>query len=211
MSIGVYGIFDKETDECLYVGMSKNLERRWKDHLKLLKSKKHKRKDFVEWYHDNGANPEILDFRILEECDNDNDILNTLEIKWFNRLKPKYFGKRPSVNEKWEHSEETKKKIIETFAKKKPPILIKKCKYFGCEKTFETEIKKIVYCSRSCSAKDRMKINNLISYDDLYDLYWNQKKSRREIGDIIGVKRSSVGNLMKNMGIPTRYKGGTKK
>ena len=43
MTVGIYGIFNAETDECLYVGMSKNIEQRWSSHLKELKSKRHKR------------------------------------------------------------------------------------------------------------------------------------------------------------------------
>lgn len=34
MTVGVYGIFDSKTNECLYIGMSKNIELRWKNHLK---------------------------------------------------------------------------------------------------------------------------------------------------------------------------------
>lgn len=80
MTIGIYGIFDATTDECLYIGMSKDIEERWKQHLKILKSKRHKRKDFTEWYHSNGATPDLLMFRILEECEYDVDTLNRLEI-----------------------------------------------------------------------------------------------------------------------------------
>lgn len=111
MTVGVYGIFDAKTDECLYVGCSSNMEERFKQHLNHLKYKIHKRKDFVEWYHANGANPELITFRILEECE-DNDVSkNTLEIKWFNDLKPKFFGQEPSLNNKMRHSDETKLKI----------------------------------------------------------------------------------------------------
>lgn len=111
MTIGVYSIFNAETDECLYVGLSKDIEDRWQSHLKNLQNKRHPRKDFVEWYHTNGAKPELIVFRILEECNNDDFILNTLEIKWFKELSPKYYGQIPSLKNRWTHSEETRKKI----------------------------------------------------------------------------------------------------
>lgn len=132
MSIGIYGIFDRETDDCLYIGMSKNLERRWKDHLKLLKSKNHKRQDFVEWYHANGGIPDLLDFRVLEECEDDNNVLNSLEIKWFNKMKPKYFGKKPSLSEKWEQAEETKEKLRKTANSNLKTLICEFCD--GCFK-----------------------------------------------------------------------------
>ena len=118
MTVGIYGIFDSETDECLYVGMSKNIEERWRHHLKELRSKRHKRKDFVEWFHENGATAELLDFRILEECEKNDAALNLCEIKWFNKLLPKYYGKKPSENERWEQSEAARAKSSATYKEK---------------------------------------------------------------------------------------------
>lgn len=103
MTVGIYGIFDSETDECLYVGQSVNIERRWEQHKHSLQSKKHVRKDFVEWYHQNGAKKELITFRILEECSPTHDELNRLEINYFNSLKPKFFGVKPSENLKWDY------------------------------------------------------------------------------------------------------------
>lgn len=150
MSIGIYGIFDRETDDCLYIGMSKNLERRWKDHLKLLKSKNHKRQDFVEWYHANGGIPDLLDFRVLEECEDDNNVLNSLEIKWFNKMKPKYFGKKPSLSEKWEQAEETKEKLRKTANSNLKTLICEFCD--GCFKGINA--KKCKKC-RNNKVKDR--------------------------------------------------------
>ena len=117
MTVGIYGIFDAETDECLYVGCSSNVEERYKQHLKHLKYRIHKRKDFVEWYHVNGAKPDLLIFRILEECENNDVSKNTLEIKWFSILNPKYYGQKPSLNNKMRHSEETRLKISNSMKK----------------------------------------------------------------------------------------------
>lgn len=107
--MGIYGIFCSESGDCLYVGLSRNIEDRWKSHLKTLKNGTHPRKEFVSWFAHKGMSPETLRFEILEEgCSVD---LNTLEIKWFKELSPRFFGKVPSENEKWSHSDETKEKI----------------------------------------------------------------------------------------------------
>lgn len=124
MTIGIYGIFNRINDECLYVGQTLDIDLRWKQHLKLLKSKKHPRKDFVEWYHiDN--NSDLIDFKVLEECNKNK--LNDLEIKWFNSLLPKYYGKKPSNKEIWEHSDETKNKISESLRKNYYAKICLKC------------------------------------------------------------------------------------
>lgn len=117
MTVGIYGIFNAKTDECLYIGQAANIESRWKQHKKLLRNKKHPRKDFVEWYHTNGSKSELLDFRILEECLNYDQTKNKLEIKWFKQLIPKFYGKEPSEKEVWQHSAATKDKIRESMRK----------------------------------------------------------------------------------------------
>lgn len=153
MTVGIYGIFDSKTDECLYVGLSKNIEQRWISHLKELKSKCHKRQDFVEWYHSNGAVKELLSFKILEECEMDEKLLNSAEIKWFNKLLPKYYGKRPSISEKWKHSEETINKIKASRAKQKMPKdgrILRNLICQNCEEVFHSKVKDPKYCSRDC-------------------------------------------------------------
>lgn len=50
-TIGIYGFFDKTTNECLYVGMSSiSVEKRKLQHLKLLRSNRHSCKGFNQWY-----------------------------------------------------------------------------------------------------------------------------------------------------------------
>ena len=82
---------------------------RWKKHLALLKSGHHRRKDFVEWFQQEGSDASKLSFRILEEGVEAQ--LNELEIKWFDLLGPRFYGKLPSAGEAWQHSETTKQKI----------------------------------------------------------------------------------------------------
>lgn len=135
MVAGIYGIFDAETNECLYVGQSGIISERWKQHLKKLKNKTHSRKDFVKWYYAKGAIPELIVFRILEKCDNNECSLNLAETKWFQSMKPKFYGKQPSLNESWTHSEKTKINISESVKNSlKNKIYLKKCK--SCDKDF---------------------------------------------------------------------------
>ena len=109
MTVGVYGIFDRDTNTCLYVGMSANIEQRWNSHMREIKGGRHRRKGLVDWSEEFGF--DSLIFVVIEECENDDKLKNALEIKWFNNLKPKFYGKKPSMNDTWVHSEETKRKI----------------------------------------------------------------------------------------------------
>lgn len=212
MTVGIYGIFDSKTDECLYIGMSKNIEQRWKSHLKNLRNKRHPRKDFTKWYHSNGAVKELLLFRILEECEYDVKILNSCEIKWFNKMRPKYYGKKPSLNEKWEHSEETRRKISdagmgkEPWNKKSPgakSLYIFVCLH--CEENFESIKTTQKFCSRKCQAEfAKQKSANEYDYDYIYDLYWNQGLSRPQIAEKLGVGRTTALKIMNRLGIPRR-------
>lgn len=118
MTVGTYGIFDRETGECLYVGISSiSVENRFKQHLKKLRNGTHPRKDFVEWFHIRGDSQDLLSFRILEECENNYQALNASEIRWFHELLPKYFGKQPSMKELWTHSEDSKRKVSKSLKK----------------------------------------------------------------------------------------------
>lgn len=186
MTIGIYGIFDNSNDECLYIGQTLDINLRWKQHLKLLKSKKHPRKDFAEWYH-SGNNSDLIDFRVLEECKKDE--LNDFEIKWFNLLLPKYYGKKPSINESWRHSEETKNKIrdsINEYNLRNNIVSEKNCNVcnnvfygsrktkicFDCKNDKKTILKCVlcdkniinvrrskIYCSKDCKMKSFKKNN----------------------------------------------------
>jgi len=111
MTVGIYGWFDKETGQCLYVGQSSNIEKRKKSHLKSLKSRKHSRKDFSEYYHQKD-NKEDIYLKILEETKNDLKIKNAAEIKWFIELKPLFYGMKPDESYYcFTATEETKKLI----------------------------------------------------------------------------------------------------
>lgn len=117
MTVGIYLIQDKITQENLYVGQSKNIEQRWKSHLKRLRGNRHL-DSFNEYFKSINKDESRLLFSILEECEDNDSIKNELEIKWFNILSPKCYGKVPSLNNKWQHSEETKKILSDSMNKK---------------------------------------------------------------------------------------------
>lgn len=207
MTVGVYGIFDANTDECLYVGMSSvSVEKRFKQHLKNLRNGNHPRKDFVEWYHENGAVEELFDFRVLEECESDEAVLNALEIKWFNELLPKFFGKVPSLNERWVHSEESKKKVSKSmrkYAESLPKIDKNKC--LNCDNKVKNNRNK--YCSINCNNLSNKKNDSLIFHKDkIIELYKNGK-SLEEISYIFSTTRKTLSNFFKSEGITIKKRG----
>lgn len=155
---GIYAIFELGGD-CLYVGQSRDIERRWKRHLSSLRSGRHRRLDFIEWFSGQEDASTKMKFQIVEELDSEStdEELNLREIHWFDLLKPRFYGKLPSVKETWQHSEETKHKIREgmnkTFSKrslKKNLVLNLVCE--RCGKEFTNIGKPLKLCSRNCGS-----------------------------------------------------------
>lgn len=97
VTCGVYGIFDAADGACLYVGQSRCIEARWTQHLRKLKAGKH-RKDFEEWFREHGSSESALRFSVLETCDDVAQDKNALELKWFNKLRPLFYGQTPSLH-----------------------------------------------------------------------------------------------------------------
>lgn len=152
MTIGIYGIF--YLDECLYIGQSSNVEKRLKIHKNRLNNGTHIRKEFSHWFHEYVKNTDLLDFVLLEECNDSDYTKNLLEIKWFNFYKPKFFGREPSLNGKWKHSKETRSKIRESVIKhlqnppKDKPLFERECRI--CNREYTTFFASSVYCSETC-------------------------------------------------------------
>lgn len=117
---GIYGLYDIRTSECLYVGMSIDIEERYKKHITLLKANRHRRVEFSQWYNYK-RNCERLELRILEEVEG--SLLRKREKFWFNTLKPKFFGQSPTgESDYFAHNEETKKKISEALINRRKEI-----------------------------------------------------------------------------------------
>lgn len=203
MTVGIYGIFNAKTDECLYIGMSKNIEERWHSHLKELKSKRHKRQDFVEWYHSNGAVKELLSFKILEECEPNEKLLNNAEIKWFNTLKPKYFGKSPSLNEKWSHSVATREKIRVAALNQQineNSRILRDLICQNCKEIFHSKVKSPQFCSRDCRTNFD---NKRFDKQELTDKY-NSGMSLHALAEEYNCSYRTIHGYMVRHNIPRR-------
>lgn len=117
----IYGIFDKLTDKCCYVGQTKrdNPETRFKEHQRDIKNQKHKIKK-LNTYSDKIEN---LRFEVLCEVETSNSlVLSTLEnfynslLHPFNKCVASGFG-GSSVVFKREENKELCEEIIELIKK----------------------------------------------------------------------------------------------
>lgn len=207
MTTGIYSINDKNTGECLYVGQSKDIEYRWKQHLSKLVLGTHLN-SFCTWFVEMGSDVNRLQFNVLEVCSNEDEIKNSLEIKWFKSLTPKFYGKEPSINDKWEHSSETKLKIGRKSSK--PPtfyiLVCEKCSKVFWKKSYERK-----YCSKRCSEqgtwnKERRKPKRKITVpkEKIHDLYWTQDLSLPEVARRLDISVETVVRIMDEYKIPRR-------
>lgn len=192
--IGVYGIFDKD-DVCLYVGQSTDIETRWKEHKKKLNNG-YALENFCRWYH-TGDNKKNINFRVLSVCVNDEYLLNTLEIFWFNELKPVFYGKSPSTKGKWRLSDETRKKISDTNLKKSTPLPKILCGY--CRKSFTPKKRSVVFCGVSCARSSRFRhtVEDAPTKSKILELRM-QGHTYREIGKIFGVSHVTIMTVFKS-------------
>lgn len=207
---GVYGIFDSYTEDCLYIGQSRDIEARKKSHMKGLKYGTHKRKDFSEWYKNKGFESTSILFAILEECEPVDSELNSVEIKWFNHHAPRYFGAVPSMNNTWEQSEATKLKISgslsESIQISRGPDYIPRikrdlvCK--GCGKVFHSTRKSQEFCESICliqfnrESKETLTRNVCASYLNGHSL--------RSCGKIHGISYGTVLKMLVENNIARR-------
>jgi hypothetical protein len=104
---GIYALIS-EDDECLWIGQSVNVEKRYKRHLALLRTNQHRIK-FLKWFEENERNESAVKIRLLEECDP--EFLNEREGYWFKVLPPLFYGQLPSQSRKWFLSDEAKANI----------------------------------------------------------------------------------------------------
>jgi len=79
--IGIYGIRNKNSNK-IYVGQSKRMKKRWKDHIRDLKSEKHCNSHLLNSFKKYGE--DCFEFLVLEECEESE--LNAKEEEWINRF-----------------------------------------------------------------------------------------------------------------------------
>lgn len=202
MTCGIYGIFDAYNHDCLYVGQSKHIEYRWKQHLKYLRSKNHKRKDFVVWFIHHACDVHALDFKILEKCDNNDAIKNFNEAKWFIILHPMFYGEEPSMNQRWSHSEETKDKISaslkDTYKNHDYIRNQKRVLCPECHKVMQLSMSKNQrFCSRKCYYKNRRrKFFSSDNYIEDIIAQHNNGSSLRDIAANYDVSHITIRNIL---------------
>ena len=208
---GIYGIFDTLTEECLYVGQSKNIPERRQSHFKRLRGERHL-KPFTEWFVSIGKDESRLDLRVLCRCFDNDDIKNKLEIFWFNELHPRFYGAVPSVNNRWSHSEETRKKIgIRTYESERCGKHYTCAVYYytcvECGKFFISSRRKrgkYALCSKKCMRAHSLKMDTL-DYNKVKDLY-ESGVTQVKIAKMFGVSNATVSKFMRDNGISTGYK-----
>ncbi len=115
--IGVYKITNLDTGD-FYIGQSKNINRRWKEHFSRWIASAHSQKfqDDINQYGEAG-----FSFQVIEECEP--EILLERERYWINTLHPSY----NTITDGHVVSEETRSKISASLAgKKQSPELVEK-------------------------------------------------------------------------------------
>lgn len=103
MRSGIYAIYDRDEDLCLYVGLSKDIDDRWRRHRKALGSGLHSVQDFADWFISIGSNLNRLDFRLLENVEPDHAVLRPREVYWFELLHPRFYGVHPGDDNFWSY------------------------------------------------------------------------------------------------------------
>lgn len=116
MTQGIYGMFDSE-ECCLYVGQSTDVEARWSAHKRKLANGVHHNHSLQEWVDSMGL--DSLVFRLLEEVVDGAELADK-ENEWFERLTPKFWGRRPGPTWRWnELSEQTLERMNQKRAEKR--------------------------------------------------------------------------------------------
>jgi len=78
---GIYGIKNTLNNK-IYIGQSKNINKRWKTHIRQLRKNRHYNKHLLSSFNNNGEGS--FEFLVLEECKESD--LNTKEEEWINKF-----------------------------------------------------------------------------------------------------------------------------
>ena len=218
MTQGIYGFF--LNDESIYIGQSVNCERRMREEI----SGRRVNSFFFNLY--KKYEKEII-WKILEIVE-DRNLLTEREIYWINKYKPRCNLMFPENNRIWRHSDLTKEKIKEANAKRDFSYLsspenqkksfearLKEDNYnireekfcLSCSKKLNTtgtreNYEKLKYCL-TCFNKIRNKQSppSKITLDIEKIIYLKvvEKKTSEEIGNIMGVSRSTISRRLSQL------------
>lgn len=87
LACGIYQVLNKKTWEC-YIGQSNDIWSRWRQHRAALNTSKHHSLKLQESWKQWGG--ECFEFRIIEECLPEKQILLNLEQYWISKFNPKF-------------------------------------------------------------------------------------------------------------------------
>lgn len=199
---GIYALFDAEDETCLYVGQSKDIYQRFTQHLKLLRSGKHRRKEFVEWWVSSGSNKDSIRLEVMEECEAGNR--NQKEIDWFNILKPKYYGQKPTLKGNWEKTEAVRRKMsesashrIEGMPRNEHGRILYSFSCNVCSADYLSIKKKSYFCSNKCRHfEKRASFRNNFTKEQVLKMR-GEGMTYREIGKHLGTSHVTLIGMMK--------------
>lgn len=173
--VGIYLIKNLTTNEC-YVGKSKHIEKRWRQHFDGSYGAMHSRQfqEAIDRYGKAG-----FSFQVLEECDIED--LHERERYWIDKLKPAY----NTVMDGHPVSEETRAKISASLAgKKQPPEVVEK------RKASIRELRKIhPQTNEGHRKKVAIQVSEIMEFDSI-----------KALAEYMGVDASTVTKALKRNG-----------
>lgn len=160
---GIYKITNKANSK-FYIGSSKNIENRWKEHIRVLNRKVHHSKKLQRAWDKYGE--ENFIFEVIEEVEDLNNLFK-YEQKWFDKTKcydSKYgYNICDIVGDdslKYKHLDKKLKKV-----KKENKI-----------KKYKDDIKKIIeLCERTAKSHNKIKVKFKIREKDLNTVVYNKQ------------------------------------
>jgi hypothetical protein len=178
--IGIYKITNPEGK--IYIGLSKNVESRWKQHLNLRFKNNNKLRESLTQY---GGDSHI--FEIIEELKNNDQILRKRERYWI-----KYYNSfNIGLNENGggsgvgSHTPESKQKISESLKGKPKPVDFgkKRVKWQSTEE-FKEKIKNAPRCP-------------VLMYD-LDENFIKEFPNQQQAAEFVGVRKEMIWNVLNN-------------
>ena len=188
MACGIYGIFDVKTDVCLYIGQSRDIERRYRYHLPAIKRGKHSRKELMQWVEVGHS----IYCKVLEVCVDEQIAKNKAEVDWFNKLQPAFYGVVPTENY-----------IAPTGYRTE--WFDATCSFCGSVYKKNSGVHGRLYCSPSCGTKS-YKFKTVEKYpqeEDLRVMYLEQKMTTTDIAQVYGCSQPTISSYLKKYNIPT--------
>tara|TARA_Y100000034_G_C6907093_1_gene421295 strand:- start:620 stop:1453 length:834 start_codon:yes stop_codon:yes gene_type:complete len=226
---GIYKIYCKQED-AYYIGSSKQIEIRWRQHKKALLNNSHRNINLQNSYNNYGL--ENLSFNVVEKCSI--DLLLILEQKWldfYNREKRNIYNisdnvvsasLNPKVADKIGVSNREKTNILSreqvldiiNMDMSKTSMKELADKYQVSKTTITDIFKGRTWSWLTSTSKDNCTdYRNLIKPQEItniIDLYTNENKEVKEIVKIVGRNSSTIYRILRNNNIQLRKQANTR-